>query len=160
MSKKLYSTLAWRRRMAARSINEIKRRKRKSARGRIKPYNRKCMALIMRQPLVFSLIQNGDEVVTFLNALERNLHNYRVLVAFDDVMTITPEAVLALIATLSKVKSRHVSGSVPTSEKARAILIESGFFMRMYNIGSPYKQQQAALQISAGRQLTVLKRES
>jgi hypothetical protein len=66
-------------------------------------------------------------VVLFLNSIEKYIGEFRLKINFEDVVEITPEAVLAMIATLKKFTSRDVAGTVPKLDKGRQILIESGF---------------------------------
>jgi hypothetical protein len=130
MSKKLYSTPKWRRRMAQKAQDADRRRHRRKL-SRATPGFRPGLQRIAKQLIVpsnFSLIENPQEVVSFLNRIETHIGAYNLTINFEDVVVITPEAILALIATIKKFKSRVVSGSVPRLDKARQILMESGFF--------------------------------
>jgi hypothetical protein len=128
MSKKLYSTTAWRRRMAQKSQDAERRRNRGGSRpsSGFRLQSRRILREL-EAPSNFSLLNNAQKVVPFLNSIERHIENFRLSINFENVLEITPEAVLALIATMKKFKSRSVHGSLPKLEKARQILVESGF---------------------------------
>jgi hypothetical protein len=129
LSKKLYSTSAWRRRVALKKRDAEKRQKHRSSRPRrgFRPQLRR-LPKQLDAPSNFSVLHNAEEVVQFLDRIERFIENFTLTINFEDVVEITPEAVLALIATIKKFTSRPVHGSVPKLEKARQILIETGFF--------------------------------
>lgn len=79
-------------------------------------------------PNCFSLLNNAGETAKFLNLLSAAIPKSAVFVEFGLVTKVTPEAALVLIATLKKFPKRKISGSIPQSEPARTILIQSGFF--------------------------------
>ncbi len=134
MSKKIYSTSAWSNRLSRIGRKRDKRRDRKSSRGspskgRRRPFEWKCVVA----PTRFSLRDNPDEVVCFLNRIDREINNFRLnnfglTIDFEQVVEITPEALLALTATIKKHSERRVRGTIPKDPKACEIFKGSGFF--------------------------------
>jgi len=71
---------------------------------------------------------NPSETARFLKDLAACIPRSKVYVESKDVKVITPDAALALIATIKKFPKRAVQGSVPVAEIPKTLLKQSGFF--------------------------------
>jgi hypothetical protein len=130
MSKKQHSQKKWKEYIAHRQLDEADRVKRRRGRARRQTGFRVSQNRRLRitAPGNFSLVDNPQEVISFLNQIARFAPLHRLRILLEDIYRITPDAVLALIATFKDQKMRDISGTLPTDLSVRDILLESGFF--------------------------------
>ncbi len=81
-------------------------------------------------PEVFSLVQNPDASISFLNNLFEIGKIANVYVDLSKVQTIGPEAIATLLAVIhsQKLSTALVSGNTPIEPRAKEMLDESGFY--------------------------------
>jgi hypothetical protein len=130
MSKKLYSTAKWKKRIRNAQVREAYKQARKRPRHRTpyKPKHYPEQVKYLFPPKTFSLISNPIETAGFLTKLATWIPLSKVFIESKEVEIITPDTALALLATIKKFPKRAVQGSVPLAETPRRILKQSGFF--------------------------------
>jgi hypothetical protein len=135
MSKKLYSTNAWKERSRRRQEDQLRnlRRRRSAKRGLRRERARKKLLrksgyTVLKPPTVFSLVRNPEEFIEFLRSV-RSQARYSHL-AFDlrEITVMTSDAVAAFAATLRDLSTTNVRGNLPLNEEAKQMLLQSGFF--------------------------------
>lgn len=86
-------------------------------------------------PTIFSLVENRDEMLSFLNDLRHclDLHK-KTLVRLDDVQQMPTDAVLVLLSIMVQFKTAKVAfnGTKPKEVGCRIKLASSGFFEYLY----------------------------
>lgn len=90
-------------------------------------------------PNVFCIKENPQEVVRFINKLNRYLETRTpVFIDLSRVEYIAHDAIVVLLSILSLFKKRHVdfNGNFPADEKCCKILRDSGFFSNLYETQS------------------------
>lgn len=133
MSRKLFASRKWKRRISEAQKRELRKvqRKRTGPYGGTRPKRsprRRVPFIVLTPPETLSFIRNPVETIHFLKELEDAIPRARIHIEFGSVLTITPEAPLALLATIRKFSERAVGGSVPNHADARSVLELSGFF--------------------------------
>jgi hypothetical protein len=84
-------------------------------------------------PTNFSLINNTNEVISYINDCKRLLHEKeRVLIDIENVQSITSDAIALLVACANDPnfygKYGKLSGNAPKDTKLNKLFIESGFY--------------------------------
>ena len=84
-------------------------------------------------PTNFSLINNTDEVISYINDCKRLLHEKeRVLIDIENVKSITSDAIALLVACANDPsfsgKYGKLSGNAPKDTKLNKLFVESGFY--------------------------------
>jgi STAS-like domain of unknown function (DUF4325) len=76
------------------------------------------------------LVDNPEESIAFLNAIEEVSPNKHIDLDVDAINVLSPDAILALVATIGRPKfdERNVRGNLPKDPENQQIFIESGFF--------------------------------
>jgi hypothetical protein len=84
----------------------------------------------MVAPNRFSMVENPDEAVHFLNRIRAVARARDLFIDLEEVEDLTPDAVALLLATINRrelANNTFVSGNHPKDPKLRAILTNSGF---------------------------------
>jgi len=147
MSKKLISREKWKGHLSARQLAELKKyHSRNNISGAVEVRKGSKHYHNLYVPGRFSLRENPNEVIFFLNEIELLGKQSSLHLNFDNVQLITPEAIAALIATISKatLASTAIRGNVPVCASCKQILEESGFFDHV-------KFRRSLLGVSRGR---------
>lgn len=135
MSKKLYSTPKWKNRIARAQERELEntRRKNSPSQRRLKGYyrpkpKRKTVTLVL--PNSFSIIDNPEETIAFLEEYERQGARNNIRLDLDGVSHLTIDAVTALGAHVQRLQNynTYTSGTLPKDLTCLTILVQSGFF--------------------------------
>lgn len=86
----------------------------------------------MKVPAFFSISENLDETMKFLNDLQNDIPRHRVILQFKDVYRCDPDALLYLKSVTDKTiisfGSVDIAGDLPDDLTCRESFIESGFF--------------------------------
>jgi hypothetical protein len=96
-----------------------------------RPNNPKLSSKRLRVPEEFSLINNTEETINYINKLKSNFHFLRkTFVDLQNVKKITNDAIIVLLSIVSQFPSRKiaVSGNKPKDVHVCDILEQSGFF--------------------------------
>lgn len=93
---------------------------------RTKPFRKNSTVV---GPEIFSLIQNPNGTVEFLNKIKEEARTRNVFVDLAEVKNVTPDAIAGLLATIhhTKIAPAAVWGNLPNAPKARVIINDSGF---------------------------------
>lgn len=102
-------------------------------------FQRRTLALNTQRPIVnlkaprnFSLINNADETLAYLNKARREFRNgNRVHFDISNVSTLTTDAIAVLIAKVKDPRfhlKRGIMGNAPKDEGLKKLFVESGFF--------------------------------
>jgi hypothetical protein len=133
MSKKLYSTASWKRRIASAQQRELDKTQRRNT-SSFKRHHRapksigaKTRTVTLQFPVTFSFVRNPNETIEFLAEFERVASKSNVTLDLQNVSDITIEAITVLTASVRKVKLTRVSGNLPLDAQPRDILLQSGF---------------------------------
>jgi hypothetical protein len=80
-------------------------------------------------PEEFSLIRNPEGVIRFLSGIKTAANTHNVFVDLSTVRSITPDAIAALLATITSPAASisYISGNTPADFFASKILSQSGF---------------------------------
>jgi hypothetical protein len=130
MSKKLYSTEKWKRYIKTRQEAELRssqrrRNRRVSIRKFVHPDRRKFFTEVA--PTTFSLLENPEETIAFLNGLRSHANKYRLTLDLANVNKLTTDGIAVLIATLRQLRT-YIRGNLPKDSAAQNMLVGSGFF--------------------------------
>jgi len=116
--------------------------KRKNRYKRFNPYKpttrgkNKFHGETVSAPSNFSLVENAQEVIEFINYLD-GLYSRRkpVFVNLTEVENLGYEIIVVLLAVMIKFKNRKIefNGNYPLNETAKRRLIQSNFFKVLYN---------------------------
>ena len=90
-------------------------------------------------PNVFCIKENPQEVVKFINKLNKYLETRTpVFINLSKVEYIAHDAIVVLLSILSLFKKRHIdfNGNFPADEKCCKILRDSGFFSNLFETQS------------------------
>lgn len=160
--KRLIVKEKWKRHLAARSRSQLKanlrftaHRRERSARefkhARPKRFKR---AVGVFGPATFSLVQNPEETIAFFSEMRTAARKKNVFANLSGVTTITPDVIIALLATIHACQAggAGVSGNVPDDERAQQVLNDSGF--RAYVRNSPSYRSPATMGRVVKRQST------
>jgi hypothetical protein len=135
MSKKLYSSQKWKAYLKRRQQAELAKRQSRNrisrgpTRARVVPHQHQKRFLQLHVPTNFSLIQNPNEVVTFLNQVKALAKKSNLMLDLTRVTEMSTEAIAALIAVMTNVRDyAHVRGNHPENPEMRELLSQSGFF--------------------------------
>jgi hypothetical protein len=135
--KRLITELKWKSHLRRRSVSQLRANRRlseyrrsknarKVGRPRLQAFKR---TKNLDAPEVFSLLENPDESVNFLNQILLLSESANVFVNLGNVKRITPEAIAALLARIhmtNRTRSR-ISGNLPVDAAAKEVLDRSGF---------------------------------
>jgi hypothetical protein len=149
VSKRLYSLSQWKchsRRRQEKELGKVRRRSTLLKRQHLdrsegytirhaKKKDRRAIASL-HVPRVFSLIQNPEEVIQFLNRIEALSRAQHLSLKLEEVETLTPDAVAVLVATIKNElvdRGTRFQGDQPVAEKPRETLLESGFFDHVHS---------------------------
>jgi hypothetical protein len=79
---------------------------------------------------VFSLLENPDGTIQFLNRIRHILRDHHLRVTLRDIEKLGPEAIAAFIATMRhpEIVGSNVEGDYPADDTLRKVLEGSGFF--------------------------------
>jgi hypothetical protein len=139
--KKLISQREWKQHLLRRQRNELRRRK---ARRHLSYPIRNAKlrgprsSLTVVAPTCFSLIQNADESIAFLNRLKGLIRQFNLNLDFTNVSRITPDAMAALVSLISidpRFKGGAVTGNLPSDAKAADLITGSGFLEYVKRVG-------------------------
>src|ERR1700731_3653356 len=137
MSKKLYSTLKWKRYMRARQEYQLAQTRAK--RGDLKrdrsptpplePLHPSQLPLIpLKVPQTFSMIENPVETIAFFRMFRDITRKSNLRLDMQEVSRITIDAITALVAEIVALgQSRLVNGTYPKENGCRDFLMQSGF---------------------------------
>jgi hypothetical protein len=139
--KKLISQHRWKQHLLRRQRNQLRRKKARSPSGhRVRnaklPGHRSF--LTVTAPNCFSLIQNADESIAFLNRLKGLILQFNLNLDFTNVSRITPDAMAALVSLINidkRFKGRAVTGNLPSDVKAADLITGSGFLEHVKGVG-------------------------
>jgi hypothetical protein len=135
--KKLITTADWKRYLRNRQASSLESR-RKHALYRLNKNRAKNGTPQVKSfrkwktvdaPEVFSLIENANHSVAFLNSILNGCQNANVFVNLSAVRKITPEAIAVLLALIYRTRSAlsMISGNLPTDPDCRQVINRSGF---------------------------------
>jgi hypothetical protein len=133
MSKKRFSSEKWKRYLRGRQLAELRKlrvlpaRKRRGRRRRgiARPKRYHDLAV----PPVFSVVQNPEETLQFIQKLVTFARRHNVRLDLSSASTITTDAVAALLRTMTMVEGlAEITGNQPSSQPAKDVLLQSGFF--------------------------------
>jgi len=134
MSKKLISARKWKDRLKvaqARQHKKARSKKKRSSprRSAHQPFIEALKYKHLTAPTVFSIIDNPEETIGFLNRIE-NVSPKRNIDLNISGSTLTSDAIAALTATICRPKfdGRNVRGNLPQDHASQRTLIDSGFF--------------------------------
>lgn len=91
----------------------------------------------VKAPKKLSFINNTDEVINFIQKLEKlYLKKRKVYVILTDVETIEYDAIVVLLSIMMKFRSSKIgfNGDFPKDVTSKNILIASGFFSNLYPV--------------------------
>jgi hypothetical protein len=130
MSKKLFSTEKWKKHLKSRqeaALRSSQRRKsgRVPARKFVPPNRRKFFTEVA--PTTFSLVDNPEEAIAFLNGLRSRADRYNLTLDLASVNKLTTDGIAVLIATLRQLHT-YIRGNLPKDAAAQNMLVGSGFF--------------------------------
>ncbi len=126
--RKLITQRRWKDHLRRRQTSELYRR------ARVKPTyrapKRKQGYRNLRVPTEFSFIHNVEAMNEFLQTLRFYAKTSHIALDLEEVIKITPEAIAALVATISpsSMPNTNIRGNLPLDPDAKRILLESGFF--------------------------------
>lgn len=133
MSKKLYSTGRWKKQIRAAQSRELKKKLRTRSKSGF--HNHQAFADTIKYrhltaPDVFSLIQNPEDTIDFLNDIENVSQKKNISLDISGISVLTPDAIAALTATIGRPKfdGRNVRGNLPSTYSNQQMLVDSGFF--------------------------------
>ncbi len=131
--KKLITQRRWKEQLRRRQIGELSRRSRVKPQYRAPKKKRSFRGLLV--PSVFSIINNSEEMNDFLQTLRWYARTSHISLDLTDVTQITPEAIAALVATISQssLPNTNVRGNMPSDLDAKRVLLDSGFFDHVKN---------------------------
>jgi hypothetical protein len=136
MSKKLYSSQRWKRRIKVRqeAQDRAARRRNERRRGRqknrvITPAERRALHSVAA-PEKFSIVDNPEEAIAFLSNLRFYAEKHNLDLDLSGVTYLTADAIAALVGTLVPLQKVPVfiQGNLPRDQPAQDILVSSGFF--------------------------------
>lgn len=84
----------------------------------------------------FSVIDNCEEVVRFINKLRKDFHNKRkVFVNLEQVTKVTNESLCLLVSNMMLFRDGRIdfNGNFPRNSIASKVIMESGFLETLYN---------------------------
>lgn len=87
-------------------------------------------------PADFSVIDNCEEVVRFINKLRKDFHNKRkVFVNMEQVTKVTNESLCLLVSNMMLFRDGRIdfNGNFPRNVIASKVIMESGFLETLYN---------------------------
>jgi hypothetical protein len=135
--KRLITKYKWKTHLRRRSLSQLRKSRMFSEYRRVKNTAKSGQARLrafkktknVDAPEVFSLVQNPNESVRFLNQILALASGANVFVNLADVKRITPEAIAALLARihLTHRTASRISGNLPTDPTAKDVLYRSGF---------------------------------
>jgi hypothetical protein len=148
--KKLISQPKWKGHLASRSrsqqkaihrfrLHESERHVRAASEPHRKSFKKTSF---IEAPQKFSLIENPNGTIRFLNTIKLEARTRNVSVDLSKVDFITPDAIAGLLATIhhSRVRPAVIYGNCPLDDRARDMLNDSGFRDYVYNPqGRPYR---------------------
>jgi len=120
-------------------MSDLQRRTRVKARYKAPRPKRKFVDLPV--PAKFSIINNPEEMNVFFQKLARRGASNHISLDLTGVSLITTEAIAALTAKLSSMRSTTVRGNLPVDNCARQVLLQSGFFEHVRSV-TPLPQGQ------------------
>ena len=116
-------------------------------------------------PVNFSIHDNPDEVITFFNRvislIKSGKHNIqRMVFDFRKVTHISIDAIMYLIAIIHNIRTRlyaitEFQGNVPVDEKARELLLNSGFMRYVKSPNSPPESTEAHILIESDSKINL-----
>lgn len=109
--------------------------------GNQKYKRKKLEEEIFELPNIFSIVENYEDTVKFLNSIIRfrkNKSRTRIYLDSQDVEYVGVEALMYLLAIVrdafSRPNTRHeVRGNLPKNEEAQKVFVESGFLLYVKN---------------------------
>jgi hypothetical protein len=135
MSKKLYSTIEWKRRSKRRQEDELKklrrhkRAKRIGRHERIRKRTSQTRSFVpLQAPRVFSLLKDPESVIEFLRKIKSVGGRNHLAFDFSGITLMTVDAVAAFIATIRAMPATQVKGNLPKEPAVAEMLTQSGFF--------------------------------
>jgi hypothetical protein len=134
MSKKLFATPEWKRRIARAQARELAntRRRKKPTYRRDRAFSRarapKRSTASLTVPAVFSLIDNPNETIAFLNEFERVAGKKNINLDLQGIVSISIDAITALTALVRRLRYTQINGNLPVDSGCLSILAQSGFF--------------------------------
>lgn len=116
-------------------------------------------------PVNFSIHDNPDEVIAFFNRviylIKSGKHNkQRMVFDFRKVNHISIDAIMYLIAIIHNIRTRlyaitEFQGNVPQDEKAREVLLNSGFMRYVRSPNSPPESTEAHILIESDSKINL-----
>lgn len=91
---------------------------------------------IRTAPEDFSIIDNSEQVISFINTLRKDYRNKRkVFVNMNEVTKVTNESLCLLLSNMMLFRERKIdfNGNYPYDERAYKVVVESGFLEKLYN---------------------------
>lgn len=85
----------------------------------------------IKAPKVLSVVKNPDATIDFLSKISTLIKKSKpVSVKLDEVIELTPDAILYLLVLIEEAKYKNVlfKGSAPRNKKAHSIFVSSGFY--------------------------------
>ena len=122
--KKLYSTPKWKTRQRLVKAKALRRSTRLATGSHALSLKRRSAQFEIRAPHCFSLLENTEAAARFLRQVEEKCSSgrARVSIDFSEMTSVTPEALMALIALMKK-KSATVGGNMPRDPVVKEALI-------------------------------------
>jgi hypothetical protein len=137
MSKKLYSTLKWKRYMKARQKYQLAQMRARRVHLRLRrsrnlPLERlhpgQLPFVPLKVPQRFSMIDNPEETIAFFRSFRDITRRNNLQLNMQSVNYLTVDAITALVAEIVALgQSRYMRGTYPEDESCRSFLLESGF---------------------------------
>src|SRR6202043_1792675 len=148
--KKLYSEPEAQDRTRRRQRYEEEERRRHKERARSRRKAQEGLPRLRRLPTKefeltgpanFSMINNPDGFIDFMNSLRRQLGRRRkVFVNLSAITDLTPDALAVLLASISVWRRHDVSGNLPSDLRLSSMVKESGFLQHVTsNVPSDWK---------------------
>jgi hypothetical protein len=138
MSKKLFASARWKAHLKRRQeaqdarLRRGKRRFKPQTAVKVVPLSARRKYHTLSVPAKFSIIENCEEVVAFLNEVKLLSKKANLTLDLSGVSSLTTEAIAALIALMAEVKDyARIQGNQPENAEMRAKLVESGFFQHV-----------------------------
>jgi hypothetical protein len=138
MGKKLFASERWKahlkRRQRAQDARLQKRKRRFNPQTAIKvvPLSARRKYFSLTVPSNFSIIDNCEEVIAFLNEVKLLSTKTNLTLDLSGVTAMSTEAIAALIALMSEIMPyARIQGNQPMNIEMRAKLVESGFFQHV-----------------------------